>query len=380
MKKMNIKTFAILATTCFMLASLNVNAGNKDRVGQAGAYELLINPWAKSNGLSASNIANARGIEGSFLNVAGLAFTQKTQFVFSQTQYYKGSGINISAFGLSQRISETSVLGINVMSMSFGEMPITTVNQPEGGIGNFAPSYMNIGLSYAKSFSSSIHGGFNLKVINESVSDLTASGVAIDAGIQYVTGIGKDRSDNLRLGITLKNIGTPMSFSGDGISVRGLINGSTNNLTLEMRSGEFELPSLLAIGASYSFLWGKKDNVSSTSTDNKPTSKELTTDNAFHSLTLSATFIANSFTKDNFLFGAEYNYSKLFSLRAGYYYESGIVGSSDTRTTAFTGPSAGCSLKIPMSKDKGSSVSIDYAYRFTNPWGGCHTIGALIDL
>ena len=27
-----------------------VNAGNKDRVGQAGADELLINPWARSSG------------------------------------------------------------------------------------------------------------------------------------------------------------------------------------------------------------------------------------------------------------------------------------------------------------------------------------------
>ncbi len=380
MKKMNIKTFVILTTTCFMMASLNLHAGNKDRVGQAGAYELLINPWARSTGLGGSNIANARGIESTYLNVAGLAFTQKTQIIFAHTQYLKGSGINISALGFSQRVGEESVIGLNVVSMSFGDMQITTPNQPEGGIGSFSPSYMNIGVSYARSFSNSIYGGFNLKVINESISDLNASGIAIDAGIQYVTGIGENRSDNLRLGITLKNIGTPMSYSGDGISVRGLINGSTNNLTLEMRSGDFELPSLIAIGASYSFLWGNKENVSPTATNNKPTTQELTTDNAMHVLTLSATFVANSFTKDNFLFGAEYDYKKLFSIRGGYYYESGIIGSSDTRTTAFTGPSAGCSLILPLNKEKTSSISIDYSYRLTNPWGGCHTIGATIDL
>ena len=96
---MNIKTLAILTTALFLTASVNVFAGNKDRVGQAGAYELLVNPWAKSNGLSSSNIANARGIEGSYLNVAGLAFTEKTQIVFSQTQYLRGADINITALG-----------------------------------------------------------------------------------------------------------------------------------------------------------------------------------------------------------------------------------------------------------------------------------------
>ncbi len=375
MKKMNIKTLAILTSAFFITASVSLFAGNKDRVGQAGAYELLLNPWAKSNGLSSSNIANARGIEGSFLNVAGLAFTEKTQIIFTQTQYLRGADISIMALGLSQRINKVTVIGFNVMSMGFGEMPITTTNQPEGGIGNFAPSYLNIGLSYTRTFADAIHGGFNLKIINQSISDLTASGVAIDAGIQYVTG----KYDNLRLGITLKNIGTPMSYSGDGIAWRGLINGSDNNLTMEMRSGEFELPSLLALGASYSFLWGKPSNVSSTSTDNKKV-EELSYHNAYHVLTLSGAFIANSFSKDQILAGAEYTYNQMFIVRAGYHYESGIVGNGDERTTVLTGPSAGAGFKLPLSKTSKSSIAIDYAYRLTNPWGGIHTIGALIDL
>ena len=374
MKKMNIKTLAILTTALIISASVNVFAGNKDRVGQAGAYELLVNPWAKSNGLSSSNIANARGIEGSYLNVASLAFTEKTQIIFSQTQYLRGADINITALGLSQRINDVTVIGFNVMSMGFGEMPITTTNQPEGGIGNFAPNYLNVGLSYTRTFSNSIHGGFNLKIINESISDLSASGIAMDAGIQYVTG----EYDNLRLGITLKNIGTPMSYSGDGIAWRGLINGSDNNLTMEMRSGEFELPSLLALGASYSFLWGAKSNVSSMSTETKK-AEDLSYETAQHVLTLSGAFIANSFSKDQILVGAEYTYNQMFIVRGGYHYESGIVGGGE-RTTALTGPSAGAGFKLPLGKTTSSSVSIDYSYRLTNPWGGIHTIGALIDL
>ena len=34
----------------------SVSAGNPDRQGEAGAYELLMNPWARSSGLNLSLI------------------------------------------------------------------------------------------------------------------------------------------------------------------------------------------------------------------------------------------------------------------------------------------------------------------------------------
>ena len=51
----------------------------EERVGQAGAFELLINPWARSSGLSGANTASVRGIESVYLNVAGLTGTDKTE-------------------------------------------------------------------------------------------------------------------------------------------------------------------------------------------------------------------------------------------------------------------------------------------------------------
>ena len=81
----------------------NLFAGNKDRSGQAGAYELLINPWARSAGWGGVNISNSRGLESIYSNVAGLAFTKKTELVFSSTQWLQNSDIKISSFGFSQR-------------------------------------------------------------------------------------------------------------------------------------------------------------------------------------------------------------------------------------------------------------------------------------
>jgi hypothetical protein len=66
-------------------------------------------------------------------------------------------------------------------------------------------------------------------------------------------------------------------------------------------------------------------------------------------------------------------------LRGGYTYEEGITEKSE-RTTAFTGPSAGFTVAVPLDKEKGSSIAIDYSYRATDPFNGTHSIGARINL
>lgn len=348
MKKTHHYIVATLVVVALILANGNAMAGNKDRSGQAGASELLINPWARSSGWGGANTSRIRGLEAMFGNVAGVAFTNKTELIFSSTQWLKGSEIGISSFGLTQRVSETGVLGLSIMSMRFGDIPIRTVDIPEGGIGTFAPSYMNLGLSYAKAFSNSIYGGFTLKIISESIADNSAQGIALDAGIQYVTG----DLENITFGITLKNIGPTMRFSGDGLSIRTLLPGQESQFTVEHRSADFELPSQLIIGAGYDFLLGED-----------------------HTLAVAANFTSNSFLKDQFSGGVEYSLRNYLMVRAGYTYEEGIMKKGD-RTTALTGPSAGITVQIPLNKEKGSIFAVDYSYRDTDPWAGTHSISA----
>ncbi len=220
MKQLIKPIISSVLTASLILGGSAAFAGNEDRAGQAGATELLINPWTRSSGWGGINIANVRGLESQFNNVAGLAFTKKTDVHFSYTDWMKGSDVKINSFGLAQKVGETGVLAIGIMSMSFGDILITTNDLPEGGIGSYKPQYFNLGLSYAKSFSNAIYGGITVRVISESSSDVKAQGVAFDAGIQYVTGFNEAK-DNLKFGISLKNVGTPMKFTGDGLSFRG---------------------------------------------------------------------------------------------------------------------------------------------------------------
>ena len=70
---MNIKSTLIAGL--MLVAGFTANAGNEDRVGAAGASELLVNPWARSTAIGNAGISSVNGLEATFINVAGLAFT-----------------------------------------------------------------------------------------------------------------------------------------------------------------------------------------------------------------------------------------------------------------------------------------------------------------
>ena len=348
----------IKATAVIALLAISFNqifAGNPQRAGSAGASELLINPWARTSGWAGANVAGVRGLEGIYSNVAGIAFTQKTELIFSNTQWLKigdESVSNISSFGFSQKIGESGALGFSVMNMSFGEIEITTVELPDGGIGNYSPNLMNIGVSYARIFSNSIYGGVTIKMISEQISNVGANGVALDAGIQYVTG----EKDNIKFGISLKNVGPRLSFTGDGLSFRGIVGDDDGyKMTVEQRSSELELPALLNIGTSYDI------NIIN-----------------LHRITQAFTFTSNSFQKDQYRVGLEYAYREMFMFRLGYTQEQRIKNEPEP-TTALKGPSAGFTVELPMGRS-GTTFGLDYSYRHTDPFQGSHSIGARINL
>ena len=102
-------------------------SGNEQRIGQAGASEVLINPWGMSSGLANSNVASVQGIESMYQNIAGAAFTKKTELAFTHSRWLVGTGIGINNFGLAQSLGEAGGLTLGVSSFSFGDIDRTTV-------------------------------------------------------------------------------------------------------------------------------------------------------------------------------------------------------------------------------------------------------------
>jgi outer membrane protein OmpA-like peptidoglycan-associated protein len=352
MKRILIVVLALISTNVF-----NTYAGNPDRIGENGAYQLLINGWPRSTGFWDMYTARITGVESMRLNPAGLAHVKKMEVVLAQTLWLQGSGIQITQAGFAGKLGEDNVIGIELMSLNPGDFDRTTVASPDpnNGLGTFKPRYLNLGVTFARTFSNRIYGGVTLRLINQGVENINATGFAFDAGLQYILG----KKENLRFGVSIRNLGTPMKYNGDGFTFRESRGDNEFEGTQSAVTQKFELPAQLTIGASYDFWLG-------------PDYKCADAYN-LHRLTITGQFSSNTYGKDNFGGGVEYSFKEAFMVRAGYRYEPGLLN-PDERTSAYTGIAGGMSVNVPF-KENGPSMGIDYSYRTSNPFGGTHSIG-----
>ena len=319
-------------------------AGNPDRQGEAGAAELLLNPWARSAGLHTMTTACVEGVEAMRINVAGLSRISKTELAVANTRLYEGTGIQMNALGFGTKLSENSALGISLVAMDFGDIPVTTADQPEGTGADFNPSFINLGFGYSYIYANRISVGVLFRAISESVPGASSFGFAIDAGVQYVSG----PKDNFKLGISLRNTGSTMEFGGDGLTQSLPDPDSENdfNLTYELRAEDFELPSQLHIGLSYDYYFS--DDLYLRGVGN---------------------FTSNAFGSDQVGAGLELSFKEVVQLRGGYRHE---IAENNERQSMYSGLAGGVSLLAPVGGS--TKLGIDYAYRATRAFSGTHNI------
>ncbi|MFN0213134.1 MAG: PorV/PorQ family protein [Saprospiraceae bacterium] len=345
---MNRKYTLLVAFAAFFTAGIAI-AGNPDRQGEAGANQLIINPWARCAGLHAMNTANTTGAEAMYLNVAGLSRINSTQIQLGHTRYI--ADINLNAVGFAQPIGKGGgAFGVSLVAMDLGEFDYTTTENPEGSGATFSPTYFNMALSYSHLFENKVSVGVSAKVVNEAINNVSARAFALDAGVQYVTG----ENDNFKFGISLRNVGSKMRFTGEGLS-RQLPNPgpiSYNNTYYE-RSTAYELPSQLNIGASYDWLLGAQNRLS-----------------------FMANFTSNAFSRDQLGGGLELSVSKSFALRVGYKAELDEV---TEEATIDNGLSGGLSFSIPVRKGSDTRIGLDYGYRQTKIFNGIHNLGLRLE-
>jgi hypothetical protein len=355
MRNFSTKAFAVI---CALGMSYSAFAGNKDRSGQSGAPEMNINPWARTTGLFGMNTANVSGIEAMKTNIAGIAMDSSSDLGLSHGAYLSGTGISINDLGFAQKVGDIGVIGLNVMAMSFGDIPATDYFNPEG-YGTYHPQFLNISLGFAKQFSTHINAGVAATYVSETINNIAATGLAFDGGIQYVTG----KRDNFHFGITLRNLGTNMRFSGTGFAINADQPQSTPTfaVTVNYPSDKFEMPTSLSIGLAYDLYLD----------ENHLKSKDAM---PMHRLSVIGNFTSNSFNNDYLGAGLEYGFRGLFMLRAAYRYENGI-GSATTSTTMYKGIALGATVQYRIGGDKAPMLALDYSFRPTDrPANGVHMI------
>ena len=335
MKKTILSIVCILIV--FLLTASDIFAGGGRRNSTAGATELLIPVGARGIALGGSTIANSYGLEALYWNPANIARLgdYSTNVLISHMDHIADIGVEYGA--ISTDIESFGSLAFSIKSLSIGDIPITTVQNPDGTGGVFSPTFLTIGLTYARMLSDNIAVGLTANLVSEEIDRVSATGFSFNVGVSYsnfadITG--------LSIAFVMKNIGPQMQFDGPGL----LIQAETPDLTrseqlYKIDAAPFELPSILELGLSYQY--------------------NINEHNAFQ---VSGLFANNNFYGDELKGGLEYGYDNTFFLRVGYFAASGMdtdfATTSDFNTYGFN---AGFGLNYDIGG--GIELRLDYAYR-----------------
>lgn len=329
-------TASLVVAVIFGCCTTGAYAQGDDRSGTAAMEELLVPVTPRTVALGSAltgGMNNMGGVEALLSNPASVMVNASTNAMFSRTEYLADIGINY--FGVAQRFGNNNI-ALTVNSWDYGDIPRQTAEAPEIDEDlTWSASTVVLGLTFARQFTDRIAAGFTAKGLSRSIDDVQSNGIAFDAGMTYVVG-----ESGLRFGVSLRNFGGQMSFSGDGLDQpigqtgpqgSGEISGRINDLGAE-------LPSLLSFGVAYT--------------------RQFAGD-------LSATFLgdfrSNSYDLDNYAAGVELGYQNLFFVRGG------LSLTSDTDVSAFDVWNIGAGVNLNM---VGRGLAVDYSYRPSSVFDG----------
>lgn len=317
----------IFLLTLLMLVDVFASGGRRN--GTAGAQELLIPVGARGMAMRGAYISGLEGIEAIYYNPAGLGDLKfGTEAMFSQMSYLADIGVSYAA--VATNFEGLGSLAFSVKSIDFGDIPVTTTENPYGTGATFSPLFVTLGVTYANALTDRIHVGVTVNVVSEKIMNTSATGVSFDAGVQY-DGIAE--IEGLKLGVVLKNFGPQMKFDGPDLLRQATANsGLRGTQFYKIDAAGFELPSQIELGLGYE----------STFADD-------------FSAVLATSFQNNNFANDEYKIAGEIGYKDIFFLRGGYAFAPDATNDDEN----IFGPTFGAGFNV----DAGINITVDYAYR-----------------
>ena len=206
-------------------ALLFCNMPASGAAGQSGFSLLKLGVSGEGVAL-ADAMSTAGGAAAAIYNPSGLARPlaggKSAQIIFTHREWVQDTRTEF--LGASVHLDDENALGVSLQSSTIGEIQIRT--RPGPPEGTFTARTFALGISYARALETDLRVGATLRMLYQKILVDDATGLGVDLGAQYDTGL-----DGLSLGAALANIGS----------------GGT------MREEKTTLPTLARLGGAYRF-------------------------------------------------------------------------------------------------------------------------------
>jgi len=331
----------------FGIVTMPALAANKNRIGTAGAQELLIPVGARGLGLGLSSSIFAKGTDAIYWNPAGLSQLNGVEVMFSTMSYIADISVSYGAIGV--KAGEFGTLGFSVKSLSFGEIQRTTVDAPDGTGELYSPQYLTLGVTYSRQLTDRISVGATGFLVSEKILNMSATGLAFDVGIHY-RNLGLQ---GLMLSVGVKGFGPNMKFDGSDAYIVATANSSPTrgDQPYKAEMASFEMPTNLEIGLGYVKRFDEQT-----------------------SLEVGGLFRNNNYQDDEYNIGGEINFSAFF-VRGGYTFSP----QTNKDLAGVNGYIYDYTLGVGIHAELGGvDMMFDYAYRHLKYFDGNQAISITV--
>ena len=315
-----------IALMLFVLSFCNVVSGQSNIKIQSTAVPfMLISPDARSGGMGNLSLAMTPEANDLFGNVAKIPFIkEKSGFLINYTPWLKDLGLNdvyLASAGYFKKVNETFSINSSLRFFSLGNITFSDENGTE--LPSTKPSEFSYDIGGSILLTEKLSFGATLRYIHSKL----VQGSMLNSNINYRAGntastdisLFYKQNENMRgfhAGLLLSNLGGKVSYSNE-----------TGN--------RYFIPANIGLGIGYLNKMDRDNSIEFGVDVNRllvpvfPTTGTLEDKDKYFSQTVVSSWF-NSFTDKygppmgeslRVSVGAEYNYTNVFYLRAGYLYE-----------------------------------------------------------
>jgi len=313
-----------------LLLFIIITAGNlfaQTKVGSTAAPFLNIGIGPRPIAMGGAFVATANDVTSLYWNPAGISRVQSNQALFARAEWF--ADINYNWAGAMLSLGDLGAIGLSIDYLDYGNIEVTTLREPEGTGEIFRPQDLMIGLSYGYNLTDRFSIGGTVKYINEKIWNSSASAIAVDLGILFISDI-----NGLRIGATITNFGTDMQLDGKDLYIQTDINtqiyGNNDQILAKLNTDSYPLPLTFRVGVAMDIL-------------NLPD----------HKFTIGADALHPNDNAESLNIGAEYVLLNILSLRGGY--KSLFLDNSEEGLTLGVG--------VNYDFSPGLALFFDYAYQ-----------------
>ena len=231
---------------------VGILAQSVSKTGTTAAKFLSIGIGPRANAMGGAFSSIADDPSAIYWNPAGIAYSDKFQAIFTYSDMF--ADIKLNYVGVIIPAGNLGNFAASVTAMNYGELQVTTENQPEGTGETFKPGSYAFGISYAKFITEDFSVGATAKLVTENIYHSNATGVSFDIGTIFKTPFY-----GIRFASSITNYGTKMQITGDDLLIRYDVDpqraGSNNTTDAYIATEKFDLPLRLQIGISKDFLF-----------------------------------------------------------------------------------------------------------------------------